>query len=535
MVSSERTRIHPRQDKPLKGATVRLRDRRSSREREGLEAEVDALRTELAEERARTLELSKGVCRIEGGSGAALVRALQKELAEKEEQLRSSDALLQTAIYERNELAARVPAKEAEEPVEPALPAVPTPSVSKPSPPAVPTPRTPSEPPHDSVYAYLLAELGTAEKRSRDLESDIQNLERTLQAKDALLGGATARLKQVEKTVVELKEALQSERDMADRKLRQALAKADREAETKRKRDVKEASEPVARLRTVLDEVYEERDSLLTRLRVATFQLEELKPRMAPLGVKPRSAKAHLRHRAVDVFNFGGVDNASRPRTAYFPKATAVLEGSSPALPALQELNTAAAVLDRYYGLCDVFNLSETDIDNLLRDKNGFRRSIEVKVSPAGSLVDLLRSLRKKQNQPHTALEAASCKLGEYRRKYRNALLNHQWTLNAHVQTLKSLRLCEDTVERLAQEKADLYARLSEAETAKAKMEEQVGGLEHAVEAASGATLATTAIKLTTRMHDLAKGHVEIVRQLRDENGSLRRALALESLHSMLK
>lgn len=150
-----------------------------------------------------------------------------------------------------------MPAKEAEEPVEPALPAVPTPSVSKPSPPAVPTPRTPSEPPHDSVYAYLLAELGTAEKRSRDLESDIQDLDHTLQAKDALLGGATARLEQVEKTVVELKAALQSERDMADRKLRQALAKADGEAETKRKRDVKEASEPVARLRSALDEVYE--------------------------------------------------------------------------------------------------------------------------------------------------------------------------------------------------------------------------------------------------------------------------------------
>ena len=88
MVSSERTRTHPRQNKPLKGATVRLRDRRSSRERQGLEAELDALRSELAEERARTLELSKGVCRIGGGSGAALVRALQKELAEKEEQVR---------------------------------------------------------------------------------------------------------------------------------------------------------------------------------------------------------------------------------------------------------------------------------------------------------------------------------------------------------------------------------------------------------------------------------------------------------------
>ena len=144
--------------------------------------------------------------------------------------------------------------------------------------------------------------------------------------------------------------------------------------------------------------------------------------------------------------------------------------------------------MDRYYGLCDVFNLSETDVDNLLRDKNGFRRSIEVRVSPAGSLIDLLRSLRKEQTQrppssrteSHTALEATSEKLREYRRKYRKAWLDYQWNLSAQARTLKSLRLCEETVERLAQEKADVYARLSEAETAKAKREEQVGGLEHA-------------------------------------------------------
>ena len=88
--------------------------------------------------------------------------------------------------------------------------------------------------------------------------------------------------------------------------------------------------------------------------------------------------------------------------------------------------------MDRYYGLCDVFNLSETDVDNLLRDKNGFRRSIEVRVSPAGSLIDLLRSLRKEQTQrppssrteSHTALEATSEKLREYRRKYRKAWLD---------------------------------------------------------------------------------------------------------------
>lgn len=113
--------------------------------------------------------------------------------------------------------------------------------------------------------------------------------------------------------------------------------------------------------------------------------------------------------------------------------------------------------------------------------------------------------------------------------------LDYQWNLSAQARTLKSLRMCEQTVERLAQEKAESYARLSEVETAKASMEAQVGGLEHAVEAASGATLATTALELTTRMHNLAKGHVEIVRQLRDENGSLRRALALESLQSVLK
>jgi hypothetical protein len=45
---------------------------------------------------------------------------------------------------------------------------------------------------------------------------------------------------------------------------------------------------------------------------------------MAPLGVKPRSAKAHLRHRAVDVFNFGGVDNASRPRSVLGPALPSV-------------------------------------------------------------------------------------------------------------------------------------------------------------------------------------------------------------------
>lgn len=104
---------------------------------------------------------------------------------------------------------------------------------------------------------YLLAELRTAEKRSRNLESDMQELERTLQARDALLGGATARLKQAEKTAVELKDALESERDTADRKLRQALARAEREAETKRKHDVEEASGPVTRLRSALDELYE--------------------------------------------------------------------------------------------------------------------------------------------------------------------------------------------------------------------------------------------------------------------------------------
>ncbi|GAA5873232.1 hypothetical protein JCM3774_000089 [Rhodotorula dairenensis] len=98
--------VHARLDKPLKGATVRLKDRRSSRERQGLAAEVDALRAELAEERARTLELSTGVCRIEGGAGAALVRALQKELAEKEEQLRESTGLLETARQGRDELVA---------------------------------------------------------------------------------------------------------------------------------------------------------------------------------------------------------------------------------------------------------------------------------------------------------------------------------------------------------------------------------------------------------------------------------------------
>lgn len=141
--------------------------------------------------------------------------------------------------------------------------------------------------------------------------------------------------------------------------------------------------------------------------------------------------------------------------------------------------------MDRYYGLCDVFNLSETDVDNLMRDENGFRGSIEVRVSPAGSLIDLLRSLRKEQNQPprtesRTALEATSEKLREYRRKYRKVWLDYQWNLSAQARTLKSLRMCEQTVERLAQEKAESYARLSEVETAKASMEAQVGGLEHA-------------------------------------------------------
>ena len=56
------------------------------------------------------------------------------------------------------------------------------------------------------------------------------------------------------KTAEHLKETLQSERDTAARMLRQAVAKAEREAETKRKQDVKEASEPVARLRSALEE-----------------------------------------------------------------------------------------------------------------------------------------------------------------------------------------------------------------------------------------------------------------------------------------
>lgn len=148
-------------------------------------------------------------------------------------------------------------AREEEKPAEPALPAVPTPSVGKPSPPAVPTPPTPSESPQDTVYAYLLAELRTAEEHSREFEALVQKLERTLQEKDALLQEAIAQLKQAVKTAEELRATLQSQRDTAARMLRQAVAKAEREAETERKRDVKEASEPVARLRSALEEVWD--------------------------------------------------------------------------------------------------------------------------------------------------------------------------------------------------------------------------------------------------------------------------------------
>lgn len=61
-------------------------------------------------------------------------------------------------------------------------------------------------------------------------------------------------------------------------------------------------------------------------------------------------------------------------------------------------------------------------------------------------------------------------------------VLDHQWDLRPKVETLKRLQRCEETVERLAGEKADLYARLFATETARAEMEDQIGGLELAGE-----------------------------------------------------
>lgn len=169
-------------------------------------------------------------------------------------QLRHSDALLQTAKHERDELAAKVAATEVEKPVVPDA-ALQTPSVARSSPPAVPTPPTLSEPPQGSVYTYLIAELGIAEKRSRDLEYNIQELERTLQAEDASLSSANKRCMEAEDLAIEFEAELQLERGTAARKLRQAVAKAEEEAETKRKRDVMEASEPVQRLRSAPEEL----------------------------------------------------------------------------------------------------------------------------------------------------------------------------------------------------------------------------------------------------------------------------------------
>ncbi|GAA5980948.1 hypothetical protein JCM10908_003927 [Rhodotorula pacifica] len=557
MVLSERTRTHPRQDKPLKGATVRLKDRRSSRERHGLEAELDALRSELASEKARNLELSKGVCRIEGGSGAALIRALQKELAEKDDKLRESEALREAAICERDELASRPPRKEAPEPVPPPEPAE-KPQPLKPAPP-IPTP--------DPVHAYLIEELRAAELRTRELEADVQDLERKVQEKEELLVSASDRVKVAQQATQEVRETLRAERKTAASKLRTSLATAAREADEQREAALKVTlamGESVrSRLREVLEvrltytkcrevealtrtRVEQERDSLMKRLRIATFQLEELRPGAAPSGVKPRLPKALVRHRRLDIIHFGTFDRAERPRSAYFPKASAVLESSPPVLPALQELNTAAAILGRYYGLLDIFNLTETDVANLLSDKDTFRRSIEVKLSSSSSssgssLVDLLRRLRKEQAHPQQSendlldrIEALEEQLRDLRRKHKKALRDYQWDLRDRDELRKGLERCERTIEGMAREKAELYACVAKAETGRQEMEQQVGGLEHAVEAVSGTTLASTALDLTKRMRDLATEHVDTVRQLRAENGSLRRALAIESLQNLM-